>query len=117
MIESTAASPALLASVVSVRGQLRRSSYFPRIANSVLARASAPACPAISLGDILASRKSALMVKEVAEFLNVSQRLIYDQVSKGRLPSFRVGDTVRFDPHTLAAWMSEQAKRWFDYLM
>lgn len=52
----------------------------------------------VSLQDMIGSRKSALTVAEVAEMLNVSKRLVYQLVSAGEIPHFKVGSAVRFEP-------------------
>jgi excisionase family DNA binding protein len=46
---------------------------------------------AVSLEDIIESRKTTLTAAEVAELLNVSKRLVYQLVSVGDIPHFRVG--------------------------
>jgi excisionase family DNA binding protein len=66
----------------------------------------------VSLEDIIASRNSALTVEEVAQFLSVSQRLIYQLVSKGDIPHFRVGAAVRFEPKRLGAWLELKMSDW-----
>jgi excisionase family DNA binding protein len=47
------------------------------------------------LEELIESRKSALKVEEVAQILNVSQRLIYQLVAVGEIPHFKVGSAVR----------------------
>lgn len=42
---------------------------------------------------------------ELAEFLNVSRITIFKQAKAGRIPSFRVGTCVRFDPKAVARWL------------
>lgn len=37
-----------------------------------------------------------LTVKEVADLLRVSRQTLYNMISKGKLPCFRVGNKVRF---------------------
>ena len=46
------------------------------------------------------SHQSALLV--------VSERQVYKLAAEGRLPCFRIGDSVRFDPSTLAAWLRQR---------
>ena len=58
--------------------------------------------------ELVASRKSAMTVAQVAEILSVSQRLIYQLVAAGEVPHFRVGAAVRFEPKTLSAWLNEK---------
>jgi len=65
-------------------------------------------CSAMSLREIIESRKTALTVAEVAALLKVSGRLIYHLVSIGEIPHFKIGSAVRFDPKTLGAWLEEK---------
>jgi excisionase family DNA binding protein len=66
----------------------------------------------VSLEEMLAQRGTALTVKDVAQVLNVSQRLIYQQVQIGEIPHFRVGAAVRFEPATLAKWLHGKMEAW-----
>jgi excisionase family DNA binding protein len=47
---------------------------------------------------------------EVAELLNVSKRLVYQLVSVGDIPHFRVGAAVRFEPKALSLWLRGKLK-------
>ncbi len=62
----------------------------------------------ISLPDRIASIKRALKAEELAEILNVSRITILKQAKAGRIPSFRVGSCVRFDPKALSNWLRKQ---------
>jgi excisionase family DNA binding protein len=44
-------------------------------------------------------------VAEVAEMLAVSERQVYQMAQDGQIPSFKLGGSVRFDPHLLANWL------------
>jgi excisionase family DNA binding protein len=44
----------------------------------------------------------------IANYLGFPRRAVYHAVSKGHLPSFRVGDTVCARKSTLTAWIAEQ---------
>jgi excisionase family DNA binding protein len=48
---------------------------------------------------------SALTAEELAKFLSVSKVTIFKQAAAGRIPSFRVGTCVRFDPRAVAQWL------------
>jgi excisionase family DNA binding protein len=50
----------------------------------------------------------ALTVPEVAKLCSTSTMTIYRQVKQGRIPHFRIGDSVRFDPKTLAGWLQKK---------
>lgn len=51
-----------------------------------------------------------LTIKEVAEYLKVTDRTIYRLANKGEIPAFKVGNTWRFERARIAEWMSNQAK-------
>lgn len=52
-----------------------------------------------------------LTVREVAEFLKVTERTIYRLATVGQIPSFKVGGSWRFQRSDLIRWMNEQAER------
>jgi excisionase family DNA binding protein len=45
---------------------------------------------------------------EPASVLAVSRIIIYKLAKKNRIPSFRVGSCVRFDPKAVANWLRRQ---------
>jgi len=47
----------------------------------------------------------ALTANELASMLTVSRITIFKQAKGGRIPSFRIGTCVRFDPKTVAQWL------------
>ena len=49
--------------------------------------------------------RHALNARQVAEFLSVSVITIYKMAKTNRIPSFRVGAAVRFDPRSVARWL------------
>jgi excisionase family DNA binding protein len=49
--------------------------------------------------------KRAITANELAELLAVSTITVYKMAKTGRLPSFRVGTAVRFDPCAVAEWL------------
>ncbi len=52
-----------------------------------------------------------MTVREVADFLKVTERTIYRLAAENQIPSFKVGGSWRFRRTDLAKWMSEQADR------
>jgi excisionase family DNA binding protein len=62
----------------------------------------------MKLVEILKSRTSALKVAEVAELLGVTPQHIYKMAASGRIPSFRISGSVRFDPDEVASWLKEK---------
>jgi len=57
------------------------------------------------LVETLKNRSRALKVREVAELFGVTPQHIYKMAASGRIPSFRVSGSVRFDPDDVAAWL------------
>lgn len=62
----------------------------------------------MTLIETLESREEALNVRQVAELLGVSDKHIYELVAQGKLPAFRVGKAVRFDPQDVADWLRKR---------
>lgn len=58
-----------------------------------------------SIIEVIASSKRALTAAELADLLAVSPDQIYALARKGVLPSFRVGNAVRFDPKAIARFL------------
>jgi len=59
----------------------------------------------MTLVERLKNKSAALKVAEVAELLSVTPQHIYKMAASGRIPSFRVSGSIRFDPHDVAAWL------------
>ena len=59
----------------------------------------------ISLADRIERIERALTANELAEMLTVSRITIFKQAKVGRIPSFRIGTCVRFDPRSVAQWL------------
>jgi excisionase family DNA binding protein len=64
--------------------------------------------PTLSLADQIGRRESALTAEELAKTLNVSKVTVFKQAKAGRIPSFRIGTCVRFDPRSVAQWLRSQ---------
>ncbi len=52
----------------------------------------------------------ALTIRQVAEYLQVTERTIYNLVWAGELPGFKVGNTWRFKKEDIDKWI-EASKR------
>jgi excisionase family DNA binding protein len=59
----------------------------------------------LSLADRIERIGRALTANELAEMLSVSKITIFKQAKAGRIPSFRIGTCVRFDPRSVAQWL------------
>ena len=53
----------------------------------------------------LEARNGAMKVGELCELLGVDDKHIYRMAARGSMPSFRVGNAVRFDPQEVAKWL------------
>jgi excisionase family DNA binding protein len=62
----------------------------------------------MSVREKLVSFPRPLTASELAETLNVPEQQVYRQARAGEIPSFRVGNTVRFEPRALCAWYDRQ---------
>jgi excisionase family DNA binding protein len=60
-----------------------------------------------SLADLIRRKPRALTVRDLAQFLSVSERLIYRMAAERIIPSFRICGSVRFDPSAIASWLSQ----------
>jgi excisionase family DNA binding protein len=50
----------------------------------------------------------ALTAEELASLLAVSKVTIFKQAKAGRIPCFRIGTCVRFDPRAVANWLRQR---------
>jgi hypothetical protein len=62
----------------------------------------------LSLADQIAATGHALTANELSKILAVSHVTIFKQAKVGRIPSFRIGTCVRFDPKITAEWLRKQ---------
>ena len=54
-----------------------------------------------------------MIAKEVAIYLNINLQTVYRKAKKqsaDRLPSVRIGGSIRFNKDAVTAWMTESAK-------
>jgi len=64
-----------------------------------------PGKKTVGLADSLDGKTRALIVADVAELLNVSERQVYKLVAGHRIPCFKIGGSIRFDPLAVALWL------------
>lgn len=63
----------------------------------------------MTLADVVEQKKEALRVEDVARILDVSVKQIYKMAANGQIPSMKIANCVRFDPHDIAAWLRSQS--------
>ncbi|OQX50999.1 MAG: DNA-binding protein [Candidatus Cloacimonas sp. 4484_209] len=51
-----------------------------------------------------------LTIKELAKYLNVTERTIYNLLERGELPGFKVGANWRFRKEDINKWIEENMK-------
>lgn len=52
-----------------------------------------------------------LTIRQLAEYLMVSEKTVYRMLDRNRLPAARVGSQWRFRRHDIDAWLSEEMRR------
>lgn len=52
-----------------------------------------------------------LTIKEVAEYLKLTERTLYRLVQDGQVPGFKVGNSWRFKRGDIERWIEDQKKR------
>jgi excisionase family DNA binding protein len=62
----------------------------------------------MDLADSLEKRTTALTVSDVAALLSISERQVYKLAHDGRIPCFRIGGSMRFDPSAFASWLRQR---------
>ncbi len=66
---------------------------------------TAPQGQLLSLADRIERFGRALTATQLAALLAVSKIIIYKLAQTNRIPSFRIGTCVRFDPKAVADWL------------
>ncbi len=54
------------------------------------------------------SRRPLIGAKETAEFLNINLETLYDWVQRRKIPYYKIGRSVKFDPQDLDRWVEER---------
>ena len=55
------------------------------------------------------SRRKAWTADELAEVLSISRKHILRMAKAQRMPSYRIGGSVRFDPSATATWLESRS--------
>jgi excisionase family DNA binding protein len=78
----------------------------------ILDRIEAAALEASVEGNIashIRERRAAWTAEELGVLLNLSRKHIYKLAKTGRMPSYRLGGAIRFDPQATADWLEKKA--------
>jgi excisionase family DNA binding protein len=62
----------------------------------------------MGLADSLHGKSRALTVNDVATLLSVSERQVYKLAAEHRIPCFKIGGSIRFDPVAIASWLRQK---------
>jgi excisionase family DNA binding protein len=54
-------------------------------------------------------RRSAWTADTLGELLGLSPKSLYKMANEGRIPSYRIGGAVRFDPQITADWLESKS--------
>ena len=57
------------------------------------------------------SESGILTIKEVAEYLKVTERTIYRLAAAKKIPAFKVGGTWRFRQADIDSWIAAQSEK------
>ena len=60
------------------------------------------------LADSLDGKSRALTVADIAQLLNISERQVYKLAAEHRIPCFKIGGSIRFDPLAVAVWLRQK---------
>jgi len=52
--------------------------------------------------------RGAVTAKELAKVLGISPKTVFKLARAGRIPSFRIGTAVRFEPRLVIDWLRQQ---------
>ncbi len=55
--------------------------------------------------------ESVLTIKQIAQYLNVTERTIYNLLQRGELPGFKVGMAWRFRKEDIDKWIQRNMKK------
>ena len=84
----------------------KNSVHRPAIEALLAGRRIAPA-KRLSIAEELSQIEGAITADKLAKLLGVSKITIFKMAKAGRIPSFRVGTCVRFDPRKVADWLKK----------
>lgn len=60
------------------------------------------------LTDCLNGKRRALVVTDIAELLSISERQVYKLAAAQRIPCFKIGGSIRFDPLAISVWLRQK---------
>lgn len=61
------------------------------------------------INQIIEQKQCALRANDIARILDLSEKQIYKMAASGEIPSLRIANSVRFDPHDFAVWLKTRS--------
>ena len=65
----------------------------------------------MSIIEMIRNKENALTVDELASVMSQSPKTLYKAIKAGRLPAYRIGGSIRLDPHEVAEWLDSRRTR------
>jgi excisionase family DNA binding protein len=93
--------PILVSSLAWRRNALDR----PKVEALLSTLGTLPKRERLSITEELSHIEGAITADRLAKILGVSKITIFKMAKAGRIPSFRIGTCVRFDPRKVADWV------------
>jgi excisionase family DNA binding protein len=62
----------------------------------------------VSIAEQIEKIGRALTADDLARLLSISKVAVYKHAAEGKIPSFRIGVSIRFDPHSVATWLRKK---------
>lgn len=70
-------------------------------------------CTTNTLVEQLQAKRRAMTVPQLAKLLSVSRQHVYKLTAETRVPFFRIGGAIRFDPGVIAEWLAARGDGFF----
>jgi hypothetical protein len=67
-----------------------------------------PGNETLSLADLLQGGTSALVVTDIAALFNISECQVYKLAAAHRIPCFKIGAPIRFDPSAISGLLRQK---------
>lgn len=68
-----------------------------------------PTSATCTIADQIAQHRGAMSPKQLSPYLGLSIKTLYAKVAKGTIPAMNFDGAIKFDPHTVAAWVRSKS--------
>ena len=55
--------------------------------------------------ELIESKTNAMTIEDLATIVSQSPKTLYKAVNRGTLPAYRLGGSIRLDPHDVSEWL------------